>query len=57
MNMHNLTEYKEGSVVRLQYGSMPYGIVSKVNKGNGQVLVKFQEGPKVYKFTSLKVVL
>jgi len=54
---HNLKNYKSGSVVRLEYGSQPYGIISSVNQQTGQCLVKFKDGPKVYKFTSLTVVL
>jgi len=54
---HNLKNYKSGSVVKLEYGSQPYGIISSVNQQTGQCLVKFKDGPKVYKFTSLTVVL
>jgi len=55
--LHNIKDYKSGRVVRLEYGSEPYGIISSVNQQTGQCLVKFKEGPKVYKFTSLTVVL
>jgi hypothetical protein len=52
---HDINKYKVGSVVRLEYGACPYGIISSINRDNGQVLVKFAQGPRVYKFTSLKL--
>lgn len=55
--LHNLKDYKAGGVVRLEYGSEPYGIISRVNQETGQCLVRFQDGPRVYKFTSLTVVV
>tara|TARA_R110000803_G_scaffold154860_1_gene219635 strand:+ start:1025 stop:1198 length:174 start_codon:yes stop_codon:yes gene_type:complete len=54
---NNLNDFKVGCVVRLEYGSNPYGIVSSINYNTGQLAVKFAEGPRVYKFTSLKVVM
>lgn len=53
---HNLSNYSAGTVVRLEYGSMPYGIVSHVNYDNGQCVVKFADSKRVYRFTSLEVV-
>jgi hypothetical protein len=55
---HEIKKYIVGRVVKVEYGSCHwYGIISSVNRINGQVLVKFAQGPKVYKFTSLKLVL
>ena len=55
--MHNLKDYKVGSVVRLEYGQQPYGIIASINQDNGQCLVRMATGPRVYKFTSLEVIL
>jgi hypothetical protein len=55
--LHNLRDYKVGGVVRLQYGLQPYGIIASINQDNGQCLVKMAAGPRVYKFTSLQVLL
>lgn len=54
---HILSDYSAGDVVKLEYGSNPYGIIGSINRGTGQVLVRFSSGPKVYKFTSLEVVV
>ena len=55
--MHNLRDYKVGGVVRLQYGLQPYGIIASINQDNGQCLIRMAQGPRVYKFTSLEVVV
>ena len=56
MRLHNLKDYKVGSVVRLEYGQQPYGIIASINQDNGQCLVKMAQGPRTYKFTSLEVI-
>jgi len=55
--VNNLIEYTIGRVVQLQYGLQPYGIIASVNQDNGQCLIKTAKGPRVYKFTSLKVIV
>ena len=57
MKNHNLNDYNAGDVVKLEYGNNPYGIIGSINRDTGQVLVRFASGPKVYKFTSLEVVV
>jgi len=57
MKNHNLNDYRSGDVVKLEYGNNPYGIIGSINRDTGQVLVRFASGPKVYKFTSLEVVV
>jgi|TARA_R110000803_G_scaffold32033_3_gene70947 hypothetical protein len=57
MTDHNLKDYSIGDVVRLEYLDNPYGIIGSINQSNGRILVRFADGPKVYKFTSLEVIL
>ena len=53
---HDFKDYHIGSIVRLEYGAMPYGIISHINYDNGMCVVKFADSKRVYRFTSLEVI-
>ena len=53
----NIIDFGVGDVVQLQNPKPNYMIVSSVNLTTNMVLVKTSEGPRVYDYKDLKIIL